>query len=217
MYKTKSFLLWIFFDCNKWLIKNQRKMLSSSVPAMEEWLWVIYFVFCCRFIKESCRISGRGTQSETSTLLLSFPQDDYCIIRSRGKPRSLLASLYVCSHIFQLVLHILDRHIWPLATVFTARIFMYFICRYITENILCIPSRRRSCQIWSDPVGWRRWWGGWRGETQAAICTRGPVMGGPNTSRSALTGTCTLPGSRTRKEKQLWMCFNSGYMQESLN
>lgn len=67
-------------------------------------------------------------------------------------------------------------------------------------NILCIPSRCRSCRIWSDPVGWRRWWEGWRGEIQAAICTPGPAMEGPNTSRSALTGTCTLPGSKTQEK-----------------
>lgn len=67
-------------------------------------------------------------------------------------------------------------------------------------NILCIPSRCRSCPIWSDPAGWRRWWGGWQGETQAAICTQGPVMEGPNTSRSALTGTSTLPGSKAQEK-----------------
>lgn len=64
----------------------------------------------------------------------------------------------------------------------------------------CVAKR----QIQSDPVERRRPWEGWRVEIQAAICTRGPALEGPNTSRSASTGTRTLPGGEsTRKPSAL--------------
>lgn len=165
-----------------------------------------FFVFWCRFIKGGCRNAQSGnTQSETSTLL-GFPRDDYCIIRSGGKPHSLMAS--------------------PFSVLWYALVFPPAIKKknflnassgaWEKKKIKFIPSWYCSCQIWSDPVWWKTWWGGWWGETQAAICSRGPAMEGPDTSRSSLTGTCTLPASRTHTETHKQPCFKMALWTNSV-
>lgn len=97
----------------------------------------------------------RNTQSESSALV-GFPRDDYCIIRSRGKPRSLPASLCVFRY-FPALTAQSDRHIWPKATVFHVVVLFFFSSLRLSVgsslHVLGFPSKCGSRQIWSDPVG----------------------------------------------------------------
>lgn len=104
--------------------------------------------------RKRLNIWQRNTQSESSTLV-GFPRDDYCTIRSRGKPRSLPASLCVFRY-FPALNAQSDRHIWPKATVF--HVVVHF-CSSLhlsagsSLHVLGFPSKCGSRQIWSDPVG----------------------------------------------------------------
>lgn len=120
--------------------KNRQKLQSSGVIFDNGGL-IMSHSFClplqiCQGEQQS--IWQRYTQSQTSTFL-GFPHNDYCIIRSRGKPRNLLASLCV----FQLFLHIiLDRQIWSRIVVFRGR------CDTHLNALLCNTLKQQP--IWSE-------------------------------------------------------------------
>lgn len=74
----------------KWKKEN---MLSSSMK-FKTWRIIMSHLSCLprRIQQGNGRISGRGSQSEISSLL-GFPQDGNRVIGSRGMPHSLLAPL----------------------------------------------------------------------------------------------------------------------------
>lgn len=113
-------------------------MLSGDVRFSNERM-IVSHLFCLLLQihrAKSCGIYLAEEHRVKPARSSAFPRT-ITVLYAAGESLTVCWLPSVCAHIFQLVLHILDRHIWPLATVLSVHIFSFFaqlISRCITKH-----------------------------------------------------------------------------------